>query len=184
VQRKTILVLTVIAMSVALLIMSGCGDNSTDTDTSEPTVAVAGGGAVVGRQVPDFELKRIDGSSLQLSSLQGKAVLVDFWDTWCPPCRAAMPHLQEISTTYADDLVVVGVAFGRQGAAAVDKFVNDNGLTFEFVLADQKVITDFGDLQSIPTTFLVDKNGLVVKKWVGGQSKESYESAVKAVVES
>lgn len=178
------------ALLLGLMVFSGCGDKTADdggtadTGTAGGTAAVIGAGARVGGPVPDFQLKRIDGGTLQLSSLEGKAVLVDFWDTWCPPCRAAMPHLQEISTTYADDLVVVGVAFGRQGEAAVAKFVKDNGLTFEFVLADQKVITDFGGLDSIPTTFLVDRNGVVVKKWVGGQSKSAYESAVKAVVES
>ena len=83
-----------------------------------------------------------------------------------------------------DDLVVVGIAFGRQGEAAVVKFVQDKGLTFDFVMADQKVIMDFGGLQSIPTTFLVDENGLIIKKWVGGQSKSTYENAVKAAIES
>ena len=141
-------------------------------------------GARVGGEVPEFTLKRLDGGTLQLSSLRGKAVLLDFWDTWCPPCRAAMPHLQEISTTYQDDLVVVGIAFGRQGAAAVIKFVQDYGLTFDFVLADQKVIMDFGGLQSIPTTFLIDPNGIIVKKWVGGQSKSTYEDGVKALLAS
>lgn len=170
---------------LGLSTLSGCGRDSSD---NKPEVSVpgvpSGTGARVGGEVPDFLLKRIDGGTLQLSSLRGKAVLLDFWDTWCPPCRVAMPHLQEISTAYPEDLVVVGVAFGRQGEGAVGKFLRDNGLTFENVLADQKVVLDFGGLQSIPTTFLVDRNGTIVEKWVGGQSKATYENAVKAVLAS
>ena len=165
--------------TLLLIALSGCSGN-----TDEQPAAGASTGAVVGGSVPDFELKRLDGSTLQLSSLRGKAVLIDFWDTWCPPCVAAMPHLQEISTQHAGDLVVVGIAFGRQGPDAVDKFVRSKGLTFEFVLADEKVIDAFGDLQSIPTTFLVDAQGRVTNKWVGGQSKSVYESAVRAALGS
>lgn len=166
-------------------LVAGCGDSENRTDqTRRQGADQHPAGARVGAEVPDFELPRLDGTTLKLSDLRGKAVMIDFWDTWCPPCRAAMPHLQEISEEYADDLVIVGVAFGRQGKAAVEKFVEDNGLTFEFVLANQKVLTDFGGLPSIPTTFLVDRDGQVVKKWVGGQTKHTYEAAVQAVTAS
>ncbi len=169
------------------LLIAGCGDQASDQAngrTDGQADAPAPAGARIGAEVPDFRLERLDGSALQLSDLRGKAVIIDFWDTWCPPCRAAMPHLQEISETYKDDLVVVGVAFGRQGKAAVQKFVTEQGLTFEFVLADQNVVNDFGGLQSIPTTFLVDRQGKVTHKWVGGQSKAAYESAVQSVISS
>lgn len=174
---------SLIALALIALLIGGCGDGA---DRQQDTAArtQSGPGAVVGGAAPDFQLLRLDGSTLKLSDLRGKAVLLDFWDTWCPPCRAAMPHLQEISTAYDGDLVVVGIAFGQQGKDAVAKFIADRGLTFEFVLADQKVISDFGGLQSIPTTFLVDRNGEIVEKWVGGQTKSTYESAVQSVLES
>ncbi len=188
-RNCSLLVLT-FSLMVAVLVFSGCGNNgdeaqegSAGSTASTPAVS-AGPGAREGVQVPDFNLKRIEGGTMQLSELRGKTVLLDFWDTWCPPCRAAMPHLEEISVKYKDNLVVVGIAFGRQGEAAVAKFIKDQNLTFDFVLADQKVIMDFGGLQSIPTTFLVDSDGMVVKKWVGGQSKEAYEEAIKALIES
>lgn len=167
-------------------LVSACGGNESETTAQQgqPAALQAPAGAVVGATVPDFALQRLDGSTLTLSELRGKAVMIDFWDTWCPPCRAAMPHLQEISEAYKGDLVIVGVAFGRQGKDAVAKFVQENGLTFEFVLANQKVLTDFGGLPSIPTTFLVDRDGKVVKKWVGGQDKEIYEAAVRSAVAS
>lgn len=177
-----------LSLSVSLLVLgallAACGSNDSENPSADiqQNAAAQSAGARVGAEVPDFELQRLDGSTLKLSDLRGKAVMIDFWDTWCPPCRAAMPHLQEISEDYAEDLVIVGVAFGRQGKDAVAKFIQDNELTFEFVLANQQVLTDFGGLPSIPTTFLVDRDGQVVKKWVGGQSKQAYESAVQTVV--
>lgn len=181
IRRLPIYVLSLLLVGA---LFAACGSNDTGTAQQNQTTVAPAAGARVGAEVPDFQLQRLDGSTLTLSELRGKAVMIDFWDTWCPPCRAAMPHLQEISEEYANDLVIVGVAFGRQGRDAVAKFVQDNGLTFEFVLANQKVLTDFGGLPSIPTTFLVDRDGKVVRKWVGGQSKQAYEAAVQSVVAS
>ena len=141
-------------------------------------------GSQVGNLAPDFDLERIDGGRLVLSELKGKAVLIDFWDTWCPPCRRAMPHLQELSVDYAGDLEVVGVAMGREGKAAVARFVDERKLTFPMVLADPefRVVQDFGNIQSLPTTVLLDRDGVIQKVWVGGQDKKVYEQGIKRVL--
>ena len=174
---------------VGMLAVSGCGSDSesgaSDSDNAgNQTQAAAPAGK--GSPAPDFTLKKVGGGELQLSSLRGKAVIVDFWDTWCPPCRKAMPHLQELSVTYSDDLVVVGVALGREGEAKVRSFVQNFGITFEMVMFnnDQKLINSFGGIQSIPTTFLIDGEGIIREKWVGGVGKAEYERAIKAVLGS
>ncbi|MEN8005660.1 MAG: TlpA disulfide reductase family protein [Candidatus Krumholzibacteriota bacterium] len=193
-RRKTVLnipglVLAIFILACGTLALSGCGSEQgetgaenagTDTQPARPVVARKGGPA------PDFTLRKINGGNLQLSSLQGKAVILDFWDTWCPPCRRAMPHLQELSETYSDDLVVVGVAMGREGEAKVRSYTVNNGLTFEMVMFnnDPNLITAFGGIQSIPTTFLIDREGVIREKWVGGFGKETYEAAVKNVIGS
>jgi peroxiredoxin len=165
------------------LLMAGCGQKS------EAEGRAGGQGLVVGSRTgdlaPDFSLQRIDGGTLDLASLKGKAVLIDFWDTWCPPCRRAMPHLQEISEAYAGDLVVIGVAMGRDGEEKVRSYVKNNGLTFEFVLADAPnytVLRDYGGVQSIPTTFLVDRQGVIRNVWTGALPKAEYEKAVRSVL--
>lgn len=178
---------------VAFLILtslSACGNQQEDQEKGKSPEAKVPAGTVVGANkgdlAPDFNLKNIAGGQLELSSLRGKAVIIDFWDTWCPPCRKALPHLEAISESYADDLVVVGVAFGRYGESKVQEFVAQNHLTFPMVLADQefKVAKDFGGVQSIPTTFLLDRNGVILEKWVGGHSREEYEAAVKKAIGS
>lgn len=192
--RKFYLPGTVLALFLIILLASGCSkDSSSDAGSAELAtsgkVNVAESGPVVGpRQgnlAPNFKLQRLDGGTLELGSLKGKAVLIDFWDTWCPPCRKALPHLQEISETYSGDLVVVGVAMGRDGADKVRSYVAQNELTFEFVLADAPqytVMRDFGGVQSIPTTFLLDREGVIHKIWTGAMPKAEYEKAVRQVL--
>lgn len=178
-----------IRVSALLLIFilagAGCGgdDRSVEGTTTVTTGAEATGSAS-GDTAPDFDLERIDGGRLRLSDLRGKAVIVDFWDTWCPPCRKALPHLQELSVEYGKDLEVVGVAIGRNGKAAVAEFVKTHGLTFTNVLIDQKYETAqaFGGVQSIPTTFLIDASGVIRKVWVGYNDKTAYEVEIKKVI--
>jgi peroxiredoxin len=173
-----------------ITLAAGCGGGdeapTAEAGSEAGTVAESGGrvGAAKGDLAPDFTLKRLDGTALTLSDLRGKAVIVDFWDTWCPPCRRALPHLEELSQTYRDDLVVVGVAFGQEGEAKVRSYVQERGLTFEMVLYDPEstILSDFGGIQSIPTTFLIDAQGVIREKWVGAADKASYENAVVAAV--
>jgi peroxiredoxin len=184
VSRKTVLYTSMLILILGACSLSGCGkDDGTDAN-NQAQAAAASAKFGKGSPAPDFTLKRLDGGDLQLSSLRGKAVIVDFWDTWCPPCRKAMPHLQELSVEYADDLVVVGVALGREGEAKVRKFIQDYGLTFEMVMLgnDRKLISDFGGIQSIPTTFLIDEKGVIQDIWVGGFGKAVYEKAVQTVI--
>ena len=174
---------------LALALIAGCGsdtENAAETVTYGQASATAAApvGSTPGAMAPDFTLKNLAGGNLTLSDLRGKAVIVDFWDTWCPPCRKALPHLEELSQTYGDDLVVVGVAFGREGEAKVNAYIQEHNLTFEMVLFAETstILTDFGGIQSIPTTFLIDANGVIVEKWVGGLDKATYEKAVVATI--
>ena len=174
-----------LAAALALLAVSGCGsDTDGDAQVAQTRAAPTHTPGTKGSPAPDFSLKRLDGGELQLSSLRGKAVIIDFWDTWCPPCRASMPHFQALSQEYADDLVVVGVALGREGEAKVRKFTEDYGLTFEMVMFnnDPELIRGFGGIQSIPTTFLLDGEGVIREVWVGGHGKAEYERGIKGVL--
>jgi cytochrome c biogenesis protein CcmG/thiol:disulfide interchange protein DsbE len=159
---------------------AGGGAAGTD-DASEATVATGG---KVGNAAPGFALARLDGSTLDLAELRGKTVLLDFWATWCPPCRMAMPHLQALSQEYADQLVVVGIAMDQGGAGVVGPFVTKEQLSFEVVIMDANVIRDYGGISSIPTTFLIDPQGRIVNKWIGYQNKAVYEGAIKKVLAS
>lgn len=176
-----------VLLLLVILALAGCdsGDGNAESTTKVVAEGAATGGKV-GAVAPDFDLERIDGGRLRLADLRGKVVIVDFWDTWCPPCRAAMPHLQQLSVEHADDLVVVGVAIGRNGKQAVADFVKAQGLTFPVVLIDEKFATAeaFDGVSSLPTTFLIDAEGVVRERWVGFNPAEAaaYETAVRKVI--
>jgi len=175
------LLIVPLALVALVLAAAGCGERENATPAAGAGPAV---GATRGAVAPDFALEMVDGGTLRLSELRGRAVLVDFWDTWCPPCRRALPHLQALQDEYGDRLTVVGVAFGRDGRQAVSRFLADRGLTFANVFMDERYDTAraYGGVQSLPTTFLIDPEGVIRQIWVGGQEKDVYAAAVREVI--
>lgn len=174
----------VFAIAVIVALVAGCGSKNEGTESEQPGSARSAASLGIGDPAPDFRLQRLDGTPLQLSDLRGKAVLIDFWATWCPPCRFALPHLQELNADFGDRLVVVGIALDREGKQVVEPFVAKNGIDFEIVLPDAHVIDAYGGISSIPTSFLVDPAGRIAGKWIGLTSKATLANAVSAALAS
>lgn len=131
----------------------------------------------------NFTTQRLDGSEFKLSDFEGKVVIVDMWDTWCPPCRMEIPHFIDLYSQYEDKgFVMVGLAFGREGKPAVDKFVADNGINYINGVVNQDVIDKLGQPQGIPTTFVIDQNGNVYKKYTGYRDKSVFEADIKSLL--
>jgi len=140
-------------------------------------------GGAVGMKAPEFELTNLDGEKFKLSDQKGKVVLVDFWATWCPPCRMAMPHLEELSKEYAEQgLVVVGIATDQQGSSVVKPFVDKNNLTFHILQTYFLIDRKFGGVSGIPTTFILGRDGIVGGKLVGYKPKAEYEAIIKKLL--
>jgi peroxiredoxin len=120
-----------------------------------------------GHPAPDFALQTLDGQTLQLSDLQGRAVVLNFWASWCPPCRAEMPELEQ---AYQDNqgggLVVLGVDQGEQQPVVAD-FVQRFGLTFPVVLDQDLLASRAYKVNSLPTTFFIDRNGVIQERVTG-----------------
>ncbi|MCR4439867.1 MAG: TlpA disulfide reductase family protein [bacterium] len=128
----------------------------------------------------DFALKDLDGKVHRLSDYRGKVVIVDFWDTWCPPCRKEIPEFAELHKAYGDKgLVMIGVAGGRYGVEAVRSFVHQNRVPYVNLLANDEVYKGFGPIDAIPTTFVIDQQGYVYQKYVGYTPKEVFERDIK-----
>ncbi|UCB44252.1 MAG: redoxin domain-containing protein [Dehalococcoidales bacterium] len=125
----------------------------------------------IGYQAPDFTLVDLDGNTVRLSDFRGKVVFLNFWATWCPPCRAEMPAIEEVYQEYKDEgVVVVGVDVG-ESKSTVRNFVEENGYSWIFVLdTTGEVSMEFMVLR-FPTSFFIDSQGIIRATRVGYMNK-------------
>lgn len=119
----------------------------------------------------DFELKSIDGRMVKLSDFKGKVVLLDFWATWCAPCRKGIPDLIDIQKNYKD-VQVIGITVDENPMQVVPPFVKEFKINYPILIGNDLVYTNYGGIDAIPTTFIIDKNGKIVSKHIGLVPKE------------
>jgi peroxiredoxin len=147
-----------------------------------PAQAVASGDdrppmPLIGFTAPEFTLETLDGQMLTLSDLRGQAVLVNFWATWCPACRAEMPAIQQVYDQYRDQGFMVLAVNLREGDAQVSAFAGQQGLTFPILMdRDGQVFARYR-VKALPSSFFVDRAGVIRQVTVGGPM-------VRAFVES
>jgi len=131
---------------------------------------------------PLFSIQTIDGKTLSLSDLKGKGVIVNFWATWCPPCRAEIPDMIELQNEYASQFTFIGIALNDQ-EDKVRAFVSEKGMNYP-VAMDNGLATLYGKLiqgglQSIPTSFVIDKHGNIIDVMVGMADKSKFRTAIQ-----
>jgi peroxiredoxin len=137
-------------------------------------------GNVQGVRAPDFTLSSLDGRKVKLSDFRGKAVLLNFWATWCPPCKEEMPWFEQMQQQYGKDgLVVLGIAMDDSEPASIAKFASEMGVNYPLLLGTDEVSDDYGDVQYLPTTFYIARDGTIVDKMTGLLDRKDIEEAVK-----
>ncbi len=131
---------------------------------------------------PDFVLSLINGNKLKLSENIGKIIILNFWATWCPPCRLEIPDFVSLYQEYKDKgLVIIGVSVDNN-VGTVREFIQQNNVDYPVGMADRKVLQDYGGITGIPTTFIIDKKGDIVQKFIGYRPKEVFESEIKRLL--
>jgi cytochrome c biogenesis protein CcmG/thiol:disulfide interchange protein DsbE len=137
----------------------------------------------VGFAAPDFALETLDGKMVTLSDLRGQAVLINFWATWCPPCRAEMPAIQHVYDRYRDQGFIVLAVDSQEGDTQVRAFTDQMDLTFPVLMdRDGSVFAGY-QVMALPSTFFVDRAGIIYEVTVGGPMAEAFiESQVAALL--
>ncbi len=155
-----------------------------------PPAPVSGVKALVSSQEPGYEtrdlkLPDVKGGEFILSSLKGKYVFLDFWATWCGPCIQAIPALNTLEERFGPKgFAVVGVSVDDEKLDTIAKFASEKGMKYRVLLGEDGHIDRFGKSRGLPTAFLLDRDGRVIRKFVGEHSADQLISAVASVVES
>ncbi|WP_394184691.1 peroxiredoxin family protein [Metabacillus halosaccharovorans] len=137
-----------------------------------------------GNTAPDFKLTTLKGDQINLSDYRGKKVILNFWATWCPPCKAEMPHMQKFYENNKEngiEVVAVNLTNIDKGQKNIEAFVNDYGLTFDIPLdVDGDVGTEYQAF-TIPTSYIIDSNGIITKRIVGPMDESMMTNLVSEI---
>jgi thiol-disulfide isomerase/thioredoxin len=135
-------------------------------------------------KAPEFKLTGIDGKEVKLSDYKGKIVILDFWATWCGPCRRGIPDLVSLQKEYKNKLVVIGISLDKVSGTDKDvkPFIKEYKINYPVIWGNEKVTKDYGDIQAIPTSFVINQDGNIVDKHVGLVPKEAYVSRIKSLL--
>jgi len=132
---------------------------------------------------PDFTLPTTDGKTLKLSDLKGKVVILDFWATWCPPCRKGIPDLIDLKNRYgAKGVEIIGISVDTETKPEVVPFIKEYGINYPVVYGNMNVYQQYGGIRAIPTSFIIDKEGKIVASYEGLISKLTYENHIKKLL--
>lgn len=131
---------------------------------------------------PDFVLPQLDGTPLRLSAYRGKVVLLDFWATWCDPCREETPHFVELQRAYADrGLQIIGVSMDDTSEPVRD-FYQQFQVNYPVVMGDAKTGESYGGVLGLPIAFLLDRNGRIVSKHIGPTKTETFDQEIASLL--
>jgi cytochrome c biogenesis protein CcmG/thiol:disulfide interchange protein DsbE len=170
-----------IATGIALLATTVLLLGKNETQLAPAPVSYAAPSAELSGAAPAFTLVDVNGKSVSLADFKGKVVILDFWATWCPPCKREIPDFIKLQSEYGSKGVqIVGIALDQPGK--VEAFVKDNGMNYPVLMGTNEVAASYGGVEAIPTTFIIDKSGKIVTKYEGFRPKETFESQIKKLL--
>jgi thiol-disulfide isomerase/thioredoxin len=172
--KRNPLILFFIAAIVAVMLFAGLrmARNNRAGNT--------GKGQLIGSVAPDFDLQTLDGKDVKLSDLRGKAVLLNFWATYCGPCKVEMPWFVELQKEYGPQgFQIIGVAMDDTSTEDIAKFAKDMGVNYPILLGKESVGESYGGVSVLPTTFFVDRDGKLIAREFGLQSRSVFVDHIK-----
>jgi len=131
---------------------------------------------------PNFKLETLEGKPLSLAEYKSKVILLNFWATWCGPCRAEIPDLVEMQKKYKDQLQIIGLVVDDDDQEAVKKFVEEFGINYPVAIANDALRLEYGGIPALPTSFVLDAEGRVVQKHEGLRDPALYEVEIRSLL--
>jgi thiol-disulfide isomerase/thioredoxin len=178
--KKSVIFVLFVVVAITALLFSGKFLSRKGPVNAAPTSDVYG--PLKGTPAPDFTLDVLagKGKKIQLSSLKGKPVVVNFWATYCEPCKKEMPSLAELQKQYEPEgLQILGIVMDDPGEKTIVDFAHRLGVNYPVLVGTDKVADTYGGVDGLPTTFYVDRSGKVVDRVLGGVSKAEIEESIK-----
>jgi peroxiredoxin len=178
--KRNAIVLAVVVAAVALMLLAGVRMARTTSGAAKTKTA-----GLTGTLAPDFSLKSLDGQQVRLSQYRGKAVLLNFWATWCAPCKIEMPWFVDLQRQYAPQgLQVIGIAMDDSGEAVIANFAKEMAVNYPVLIGKESVGDAYGGVEFLPTTFFIDRQGKVVDRVFGLVSHSDIEDDIKKALGS
>lgn len=172
-MKRDPLALVIVALAVALMLYSGFRVARRSGPTAPPRIAKS-------TVAPDFSLESLEGKNVRLSDLRGKAVLLNFWATWCTPCKIEMPWFVEMQKQYGPEgLQIVGVAMDDASKEDIAKFAKDMGVNYPILIGKEDVGDLYGGVPAMPESFFIGRDGNLVDKIIGLKGRSDIEDSIK-----
>jgi thiol-disulfide isomerase/thioredoxin len=174
----------IVVVMIALMVYAGWRSRPAKSTALPPGTQSLTAGEAIGHQAPDFVLDDLQGKKVKLSDFRGKAVLLNFWATWCGPCKVEMPWFVELQKQYGPQgLEIVGVALDDSGKDAISKFAKDMGVNYT-ILQGQDAVGDAYGAMGLPTSFFIDRNGKIVESASGLLERSEIEGDIRKALAS
>jgi len=178
-MKRNLIVLIGLVFTVAVLVYGV----SRNREISPQQVDTADGRNMAVKSAPEFELKTLNGRTVKLSDFRGRVLVLNFWATYCAPCRIEMPWLIDFYQRYkAQGLEIVGVSMDDVDQKQVIAFTEEMNVNYTILLGSNSVGNAYGGVRFLPQTFLIDRNGQIVRTLIGIKTKSDFEDNIKRLL--
>ena len=177
-QCSRLLLFSVLSFVAGSFLLVACGASSARSPQGGNVIRFVGNPDAA----PEFKLDALDGKPLSLATARGKVVLLNFWATWCGPCRAEIPDLIALQQKYKDQLQIIGLTVDDDDESTIKQVVADEHINYPVAMASPEVRLRYGGIAALPTSFVLDAQGRVVQKHEGLRDPALYETEIRALL--
>ncbi len=176
-------IVTILVLVGAIAVYELTASHGIEPDSAMAAIMNPSDSVMVPKPAPDFSLQDVDGTVHHLSDYRGKVVMLNFWATWCPPCRKEIPEFAQLQKDFgAQGIQFVGIALDDEGLAKVKPWLANHPVSYPILLPDPKVTASYGEMSSIPVTFVIDRKGMIRSSFTGWRTDTVVEAMFKPLL--